>query len=397
MIAYKNQRLRITGDDYWQSGMPLMSFPHCGIEGWAGAIAIGATAAIGAGATAYAASSASASAANAQAQNAANVSNTNQLNYQQFLQSRGSTGSAIYPIYASNAEKQLYNDTLNTYDATGNLQPNASQLQALVAAQQPSQNQANAAGAGIFNGQLQQQLLQNQQPVYQAQLQAAQTQKQGTLEALQGTLNNIKAIQAGKGYAGDSFGNQMLNFQARQGANTNIANAFSQANLNNASAVQGIKSGVLNTQLNNLNLPGTLAANNVGLANLASNSLAQQQGQRQQLFNNFRIGTGQFQYQNLPQVNPIASTGQLVGQGVGALGSAGGNYLANQQLISQLSNGGNGTGNSNSLVSPNSLGSATYYSMPPAASGGIDSSLGTGTAFEFSPAANTASLSGSFA
>ncbi len=292
--------------------------------------------AVSAGTSAYASSSASSSAAAAQAQNAQNIQNTNQLNYQLFQQGRGSTGSAIYPIYAKGAEQQLYNDTLNTYDATGALQPTAAQLQSIVGQQVPTLQQANAAGAGIFNGNLQNQLLAAQQPVYQAQLQAAQTQKQGTLEALQSTLNNIKSIQAGKGYAGDSFGNQLLNFQARQGANTQIANQFSQANIGNAQAVQGIKSGVLGTQLNNLNLPGTLAANATGLANLPSNTLAQNQAQRQQLFNNFRIGTNQFQYQNLPTVNPIAGAGQIAGQAGASLASGIGNYFANQNLTNQL-------------------------------------------------------------
>lgn len=351
------------------------------------AIAIGGAAVVGGAVGLYSSAQASASAANAQAQNAANVSNTNQLNYQQFLQSRGSTGSAILPIYAQGAEQQLYQNTLNAYNQAGALQPTAAQLQAIQQNALNQQGLANNAAAGVFNGNLQNQLLANQQPVYQAQLQAAATQKQGTLEALQGTLNNIKAIQAGKGYAGDSFGNQMLNFQARQGANTQIANTLSQVNVGNAQAVQGIKSGVLGTQLSNLNLPGQMAANTAGLSSLAGNTLAQNQAQRSQLFNTFAIGNKGFQYQNLPQVNPIASTGQIAGQAVGSLASAGGNYAANQSLINQLNSGGTNNGgipNGASFANNNSL---TQEGENPG-------DYGTLPAADYSAAANNASFEG---
>lgn len=297
-------------------------------------VAIGlSVASVGAGI--YGAVSASDSAAAAQKANAANVAATNQANLQQFEESRGSTGSALLPLYAKGGEAQLYQDTLNAYNNAGNLSLTPAQLQALVAQFQPVQAQANAAGAGIFNGQTQAAELANQVPVYQANLAAAGAQKQGTLEALQSTLNNIKAIQAGKGYAGDSFGNQLLNFQARQGANTTAANAFSQANIGNAQANQSIRQNAINRQLANLGLPGQMAQSNAALGNLAANTTASQQGQRQQLFNMFNIGNKGFTYQNLPQVNPIASVGQNVGQGLSTGASGLGNYFANQQLANQ--------------------------------------------------------------
>lgn len=276
--------------------------------------------------------------------NADNVANTNALNLRMFQEGRGSTGSSIYPTYASGAESQLYNDTLHTYDATGGIQPTAEQLQAIVAGQQIYQDQANAAGAGIFSGATQTQELNNQQPVYQANLAAAQTQKQGTLEALQSVVNNIKAIQAGKGYSGDSFRNSLLNFQARQGANTTIANQLAQANIGNAQAVQGIKQNAINRQLSNLNLPAAMAQNSINLAQSPANALASQQGQRQNLFNTFRIGPGQFSYQNLPTVQPnSAAYGALAN--VGAFGnSLASAYINNPKGVSNLFGLGGGSG-----------------------------------------------------
>lgn len=305
--------------------------------------------------------------------NADNVANTNALNLRMFQEGRGSTGSSIYPIYASGAESQLYNDTLHTYDATGAIQPTADQLQAIVNTQKPFQDEANAAGAGIFNGQTQAQELQNQQPVYQANLAAAQTQKQGTLEALQSTLNNIKAIQAGKGYAGDSFGNSLLKFQARQGANTQISNNLSAVNVGNAQAVQGIKQNAINRQLSNLNLPAAMAQNSINLAQAPANALAAQQGQRQNLFNTFRIGPGQFSYQNLPTVQPSsAAYGALAN--VGAFGNSLANaYINNPKGVSSLFGLGGGSG------AAAGIGAGAAGDAGAAAT--VDAGTGTGTFF----------------
>lgn len=313
------------------------------------ALGIGAAAVIGAGATAYAASSASSSAADATAQNAANVGNTNQLNYQTFLQSRGSTGSAIYPIYAQGGEAALYGDTLNTYNATGALQPTGAQYQAIVANAAPAVAGANATTAAIFNGGTVNQELENLAPVNQANLTAVATQKEGTLEALKATLNNIKAIQAGKGYNGDSFGTQLLNFSARQGANTTASNALSQAQITNAQNTNTVKQNAINRQIQDINLPYAMASNNASLASLPANALENNMAQRQQLFGNFRIGTGQFQYQNLPTVNPIAGAGQIAGQAAGTVAGGVGNYLANQSLLSTLNNNNSNGGTPTAL------------------------------------------------
>lgn len=275
--------------------------------------------------------------------NAQAVQTTNDLNYQQFLQGRGSTGSAIYPIYAKGGEAQLYGDMLAAYNATGALDPTAADYQAIVAGAEPAVAGADAATTGIFNGNTEGQELNNQAPVSAANLRAVQTQKAGTLQALQATLNSIKAIQAGKGYSGDSFGTQLLNFNARQNANTTASNAESQADITNAQSVQGIKQNAINRQIQNVNLPFAMAANNANLASMPATSVANNMAQRQQLFGNFRIGTGQFQYQNLPTVNSSsAAYGALsnVGATGNALASA---YIKNPSGVTNLFGGGGGT------------------------------------------------------
>lgn len=345
----------------YRDGAPI-DFDPQNVEGWGAAVALTA-AAVGAGATVYASNQASSSAAKANAQNAANVSDTNQLNYQQFQQSRGSTGSAIYPIYAAGTEQQLYSDATNAYNATGGANaPTLQSYQNIVGASLPTAQQATQAANGIFNGQTQSQELNNAAPVQQANLALAQTQKQSSLEALQQTLNNIKSIQAGKGYAGDSYTNQLLNFQARQGANTQGATAIAGANLQNAQQTQGIQQNAINRQLQNLSLPGQVAQQNIALAQAPTNAIDTNQVNRQNLFANFSLKQqAPFQYTAF-QSQPTASTGQNIAQGVGQLTTGVGNLVANQQLISALTP-------QSSYVSPTSYNNPAYFNSGTAAAG----------------------------
>jgi hypothetical protein len=335
------------------------------------AVAVVGAGVLAAGATTYSASSAASSASQANAQNAANVSNTNELNLQEFLQSRGSTGSAIYPIYAAGTEQQLYNDALSTYNATGGANlPTLAQYQSLVNQSQPAAQGATNAVNGVFNGQTLNTELQQAAPVQAANIALAQTQKQGSLEALQQTLNNIKSIQAGKGYSGDSYTNQLLNFQARQSANTQGAQALAQAQLQNTSQTQGIQENAINRALQNVNLPGQVAQNNINLLQAPTNALDTNQVNRQNLFANFRIGTSApYQYSASPLVQPVASTGQIAGQAGASLASGIGNTLATNQLINALNGNtaassaaltpGISSAAANSLVNSGTVGAAS--------------------------------------
>lgn len=297
-----------------------------------------AAAVVAAGATIYAAQAQSSATKKASEQNAQNVMNTNQLNYNMFQQSRGSKGNAVLPLYLTGANGQseesiLGQNAIGLYGAAGGNMTPAQQIamyQALQSQFQPMQAGANATAQGIFNGNLQAQELQNYAPVATAMQQGVAAQKEGSLEGLQATLNQIKAIQAGQGFSGDSFGTNLLASNALRSTFSSNAALQSAANTTIAGAQSGIKQGVLGTQLSNLNLPNSMASENFNFANAPQNAALAQEGQRQQLFNMFRIGTGQFQYQNLPMVPPIPNIRQNVGQGVGALaGAVGRNYSTN--------------------------------------------------------------------
>ena len=291
------------------------------------AIAVGAVV-VGAGA--YSASQASAANKNAQTANMNQAAATNAYNLMMNQQNRGSTGFTTMPLYATTAggspfEPQLFGDTRSVYDATGTLSPQSQldQYGNIIGITAGAQAGAGATVNDIYNGGLLQQDLSNLAPVQASRLTAVATQKQGTLEALQGTLNNIKAIQAGKGYGGDSFGSNLLSFAARQGANTTASNALSAAQEANAADTNRIQANDINRRLANLSVPYQMAQQNINTANLPNNTLLNQMALRQQLFgqnSGFRIPLNNYQIGPAPQATPVAGNGQIIGQAVGSLG-----------------------------------------------------------------------------
>jgi hypothetical protein len=307
------------------------------------AIAIGASAALAAGASAYAANKASSAQKAASAQNAKNVADTNQLNYEMFLQGRGSDGSAVLPMYLKMPgtgnlfEEQLGRDLVDNYRA--GYKPPGEQLtdyQSRIDKFAPSMAGARDAVTGVFDGTTGKKIIDNLTPVAAARMKSANVRGDAGMQALNETLNEVKAVQQGKGYSGDGLASNLLGFSARRAINTDVAGARSSAELANAMDEKAARDYAIQLQLQNLGLPYSMAQQEVNLSQLPQRALYDLQASRMQPLNFVRIGTNQFQYQPMPTVQPIASTGQLVGQGIGQAAGGIGNYLAKKQLADQM-------------------------------------------------------------
>lgn len=270
----------------------------------------------------------------------------NNLNYQQFLQSRGSKGSAVLPTYLTNpANGQpfeggvLGSNAVKAYqDAYNALPPDQqiAQTKAILAQFQPTILSANQTAQGIFNGDIENQQLGAEAPVATARQAGVTARKEATLESLASTLNDINAIQAGKGYTGDSFGSRLMKGAAMRSAATTNANDQAGVNLTTAQEQSGIKLGAINTRLSSLQLPYAMVQNDNALTALPQNTALDQEARRQQLFNFFKIGPGQFQYQPLPTQ---AATINPLGYGTAALSGIASSYgdkLAKQQLAKSI-------------------------------------------------------------
>lgn len=304
----------------------------------AGVVAAGVLAA---GATAYAGSQAADAQAKANKTNQDIANATNALNYQMFLQSRGSEGSAILPTYFGSTEQGIADAAARTFAAEqAALGTPADQIaanQAVVQGQLPAMTAGDQLVNQLFTGELANQQVANIAPVIAARGQVAAAQKQGILEGLSVRLNALAADRARAGYTGGGSTLQRnlltaATIPALQGA----ATVGAQADLANATDVANIRNQDLATRLGNLNLPLSQAANRIQLNTLPVTATGQNFQTALQPFNWFRIAPAAYQNQRPPLVTPVGTPGQFAAQAGGQFASTIGNYFANQALINQL-------------------------------------------------------------
>lgn len=308
---------------------------------YTGAALVVGLAAVAAAGTAYAASAQSSSQKKANRQNAQNVSDTNQLNYRMFLEGRGEGGYAQLPYYANRGdepfEAELFADTLGVYDATGAISPEEqlARYQEAAAGFDPAITGSTGTVNDLFTGALEREAEGAQEPVSRTRLGMAEARKNSALEALAQTVSEIKAINARKGFTGDTFGERLLDFNAKRVAFTDAGLARSQAELENASDLRGIKNAAIAMRLNNVGLPYQQRRLALGDLDLADTSLVDRTARRTSLFQPFRIGPGQFRYAPLPTVQPVAGAGQIAGAAVGQIGSDISSYYVGQDYLNR--------------------------------------------------------------
>lgn len=316
-------------------------------------------------------------------QNAANVAATNQANLILNIMSRGGAltaqeaqqlgvpqlagqSSAILPYYMSQIEQAAGTTSgaisQQILSSGGSPAQQMQQAMAVTAGLQPSLNQATTLGQQLVSGDVTKQMLAEQAPVSAATLAVPEVEKNAALQQLDATLNDIDAIQARKGYSGDSYGNRLLKFQARAGIMSQAAGGIAQAKLANARSVQGIQQQGRQLQLSNLGLPGELAANELNFQNLPSQTLATKAQLGQQPLGFFNIGNRAFQEQNKPLVDYTSATG-LGLSGLGSNLSSALNYGLQQQRLNQI------YGNNTPQLTESDLTPTTYGAFSGAGAG----------------------------
>lgn len=261
--------------------------------------------------------------------NAQNVAATNAQNYQMFLQSRGSQGNAVLPTYFGDFERNLGTKMASDFNTITGTHP-LSSYQADVNNLKPMQAGANSTAAGIFNGGTQAQMEANFAPVKAARVNFT---RQSAIDSLNKTLGEIGAAQGARGYTGDSFGDRMMRLAANKQMSTDIAGA----NMQNLNDERSISDAALQLKLNNLNLPGQMAANNLGMDNAAANAYEANVGGAMQPMTFLRIGGSQpFQNENLPTVNPSMSPFGAASMSANGVGNAALSYWMQQQYAKTL-------------------------------------------------------------
>lgn len=288
---------------------------------------------IGAGASVAASSMAAGAQEDANAANAANVSNTNQLNYNMFRQSRGDGGYSFLPYYAGAGDERALYERAQQYSNAMRGQSVDQQLadyQNIIRAQQPMIDATTGLVSDLYDGKTLEQRLAEARPVEDARRQVANS----AMLALGSEQNRINAEEMRKGYSGGgSFASNRM-IQGSVMPRQQIAGVT----LQNAMGRQQIMDSDRGMRFQNLNEPVNRATSLIRLKQLPNQALNQNFSDSMQPYNFFKLGQGNFRYDQMPTVQPVASTGQLAMQGIGGLAGVAGNYFANQQLISAINN-----------------------------------------------------------
>jgi hypothetical protein len=234
--------------------------------------------------------------------------------------------AAFLPYYFDDRERQLAESAGEVFDATGAMlgtpAEQGARAQATVNRFLPILDQAAGTVEGIYDNSITDEELEFAKPVAESRIKLAGARKDAGLEALQETLNSIKAIQARKGFTGDSLGANRLRFDARRKIFGDAAVDLSQAELANAMEARSIRQGGVNRKLSSLNLPTALAQSRLNLEEQPAEQVSTSFNRRLQPFQFFRTGQNNFEVNGLPTVQPNAGVGQILSANTAALGQS---------------------------------------------------------------------------
>jgi hypothetical protein len=272
-----------------------------------------------------------------------------QWNYARFLESRGSGGQALLPTYfPKSTETNLSNNALAEYaamqSAAGTPDQELASYQAAANAMIPGQTGAEVAVNNLFSGRMADQQVANIAPVQAARGAVAKAQKTGILEGLQARLNALSADRARAGYVGggSTFQKNLLT-GATIPALQQAATVGAQADLANATDEANIRNTALNTQLQDVNLPGQVALNRMQMTQAPQTAAEAAQAGRMGLFNWFKMPIQSYSWNQVPEQQLTPNLMMVAGAGLKGSGQGLGSMMPGQSTGSSVSTANQGS------------------------------------------------------
>lgn len=292
--------------------------------------------AVGVGGTLWSGKESSKSQKRANNANIRMAQETNALNERMWRESRGSEGSALLPTYLSGYERALGSGAAELAQlGMGNVRGRMGAIQSDIDSLNPALSGSAAVINDLFSGGTLNNRLAALAPVAAARTSAAKTRFDTISQSLDETIGRLNALNAKRGFlGGSSFDNNQL-FGSTLGTRQAAADVFAAAQLQNAQEEAALRDSDQLLRLQSVGLPYEQAQRMAGLRELPLSTVSAGASQALAPLNFFRMGQSTWQASPLPQVQPTMSTGQIVGQGLGALGSSVGNYFALQNLMKQ--------------------------------------------------------------
>lgn len=230
--------------------------------------------------------------------------------------------SALLPWYMSDQEAGLAGFATDQWNelTSPEVMGSIGDFQTTANRYQPAIDAGRDVVNGIYNGDITNEELSLARPVAEARMGVA---KDAGLESLRETLNSIKAIQARRGFSGDSTASNRLNFDARRKVAMDVAGA----GLTNAMEERSIRQGGINRRIAGLDMPLSQANREFALGDLPSRTLRSRLESNISVFNPFRTGGGFQKIENNQQTVP--NTMGIIAAGLGSANQNAGQVLAN--------------------------------------------------------------------
>lgn len=252
--------------------------------------------------------------------------------------------SALLPYYFGVTEKNLSSDAAALYqalkDRMGPSDVRIAEYDDLLGRYDRASEANDKLVEDLALGNLTEQALAESAPVFNARRGVAESRRNSSLEALQETLNEIDAIQAGKGYSGDSTGNRMLRFNARRQIGNQTAADLAGVNLQNAMDERTIREAGRQQRIGSIDLPNALAIAAAKRKQLPISAVASERATAMQPFDFFRIQPGQFSQPNQLKAADNSLIANSIGQATSTIGGALLKYYTNQDLKKQAAGSG---------------------------------------------------------
>ena len=249
--------------------------------------------------------------------------------------------ASMLPYYFGDLEKEMGQDAAGVYRAGQSYYatPELEQedYQRILGGYDSTQMAADEEARKIFSGELTEEQLRELEPVQAERLRGVEGRKNAGLEALKATLNEISAIQAGKGFSSDSLANKLTRFNARRAIFSDSSTDLSRAMLENAMEKYQTKQRGRSLKLSNLSLPDNLARAAIGRKLIPVQAAGSRRMALMDSFKPFALTPGQQGF-NPYQPNPSAGipnyNSLLAVQGAQTLGnSVLGAWLKNPNLF----------------------------------------------------------------
>jgi hypothetical protein len=278
-----------------------------------------------------------------------------------YNQSRGSTGSALLPLYFGTGdqsfEKRMAGDLMRGYDMWntfgGGPQARLEAAQRTASRMSGAQEGAERAVSDIFSGRAMRDAESSFAPVAEARTALGQVGKEGWLSALSNRINQLQTADRARGYSGTGGFAQRNLLNAAAGHNTAAAESEARAAYDNAAQLAAIQEGIRHLQRSSVGMPAAVAQGGAALQNMPMQQWAAEQSILQQPFNWFRIGN-QVPYSSFP-MSPdapfVPSERSLWMRFLGDQMQSAGKSMTNMGGMGGMGGGGGGGGGMGGMMS----------------------------------------------